>query len=268
MVLAAFLAIPVTALADDGVMTITSDDLMTITSDDFTTTGLSTTTIGALTYVTGDVFTDEELAKLNELAEKYEKDAGASLYVTARDAGAQDAEATALQEIKDRIAAGGGYGDVHRAVLLFINTAEENRSFYILERADDGSAKIKSSKMDAMRSDTGDIRKALQDGKYGDAATAFLNSARSALKPGFFQSIWAKLLAALGIGGAASGLAVGSHKSQSPTKKRHYIKDGNISVLNRNERLQGTKVTRKAAEESKKTDHKVDEKTHGGGNTY
>ena len=216
------------------------------------------------TFVQGSVFTDAELAELNELAAKYEETAGASLYVVAKDAGAQEETSAAKAELQSIIENGGGYGDKHRGVILFINTNEENRSFAIVERADDGSEKLKNT--DSLTEEGSKLYKLLQDKKYAEGAKQFLNTVNSKLKPNFFKSIWMKLIAALGVGGAASGLAVGSHKAQAATKKRHYLKDGNISILKKNERLEDTKVTRTAAPESKKTDQKLDEKSHGSGN--
>ncbi len=219
--------------------------------------------------VTGDALSAAEREELTALASKLAEELETSIYIVAEDAGAKDAEAAGLQFLKDRINAGGGYGDVHRAVILYVNTNANARSYAVLERADDGSQKLSSKAVNAMLADNSELRTKLRDAQYAEAAKVFLDEVESDQKPGFFRSIWMKLIAALGLGGAASGIAVGTHKAQNKTKKREYLKDGRINVLDRNDVLQGTQISRKnVSSSSSNEDHRVEKTTHGGSNTF
>ena len=271
---AMFLMLPVIASADLLTIEKAPDEsapeedglLTTGVMDGLLTTGTAdnTMTIGRILpsgseAVTSDVLTEDAVRKLTEAAAAAAEKAEAQFYIVIRDAGDYDAEAIARQELVDRINNGGGYGEQHRAVIFFVNVNPTHRSFAI--------RKISEKDMNKMLSDGGDIRTELSNGNYYGAGEKFLSRAVSAMKPGFFQSIWAKLLAALGIGGAASGIAVGSHKTKARTKKSHYMKDGHVSVLSKEEHLTGTTFERKTPTQSG-TDHQVDEKTHGGSNTF
>ena len=117
--------------------------------------------------------------------------------------------------------------------------------------------------------DDAKIRSLLGKDEYFNAAKTFINDVEGELNPNIFKALWWRILAALGIGGGVTGIAAGSHKALKKTKKRHYLKDNRINVLEKNERLIGTDVSRNVTKQPKTsgTDHEIGS-GHGGSNTF
>ena len=215
----------------------------------------------------GGYLTAEEENELEELAASASESAGMGIYVFFTNTPALDEELAALSLLKEKIAAGGGYGEANGAVILYVDM--NTRNYAVVEKDDTPKGRLSAKFIEKQTSDGSKIRSLLTAKDNFNAAKTFINNVKSELVPGFFQSIWFKLLAALGIGGAAAGIGVGSHKALPKTRKRHYLKDNTVAVVQKNERLTGTTIQRNTASKSTNgADHKVGGDAHGGSNSF
>ena len=231
----------------------------------------STLTIGAsVPHVEGGSYlTAEEASELEKLAAETSEKVNAGLYIVFTDAGNVDVKLEADSILLSKINAGGGYGDNQDAIILYVNMSDSGRAFAIREESESHAYRLTDKFVKKLTADDGKIRSQLSDGKNFEAGKTFLNSVQDELNPNIFKVLWWRILAALGIGGGAAGIAAGAHKSQKKTKKRHYLKENRINVLEKNERLTATNVTRNVKSNAK-TDsgQSISQDGHGGSNTF
>lgn len=213
-----------------------------------TTTG-DTTTIGASSsahvdggaYLTaGEISAVEET--LNSIAEKN----GLGIFVvftdyTFADSSKLDDVDAARDEIRNyadkllREKAAGQDG-----ILLLVAFVDENHRYHVIEKDTD---RLSKKFVENLEKTDSAVTKKLSNGEYAEASKAFADEIDKELNPNILKALWWRFLAALGIGGAATGVAVGVHKGNAKTRKRHYLKDNSIHVLEKNERLEGTETT-------------------------
>ena len=237
-----------------------------------TTVGATdTTTIGALVphVEGGSSLTADETKELEELAAKTSEKVNAGLYVVFSGAQIADVKLEADSILRSKLLAGGGYGDNNDAIILYVNLNDSGRQYAIVEDSDNHAYRLSDKFVKKHTSDSSKIRTQLSEGKYFDAAKTFLSEVEDELNPNIFKALWWRILAALGIGGGAAGIAAGAHKSLKKTRKRHYLKDNRINVLEKNERLTGTDVTRNVKKSASSTGNSGQAGTgHGGSNTF
>ncbi len=228
-----------------------------------------TTTIGAsIPHVEGGSYlTADENAELELLAKKTSEKVNAGIYVVFSGAEIANIELEASSILKSKISAGGGYGDNHDAIILYVNM--KDRTYAIEEDGDSHDNRLTGKFVNKELADDAKIRSLLGKDEYFNAAKTFINDVEGELNPNIFKALWWRILAALGIGGGVTGIAAGSHKALKKTKKRHYLKDNRINVLEKNERLTGTDVSRNVTKQPKTsgTDHEIGS-GHGGSNTF
>ena len=218
------------------------------TTGDTTTTG-EITTIGASSsvhvdggaYLTADEITAVE-EKLNSIAEKN----GLGIFVvftdyTFADSSKLDDVDAARDEIRNyadkvlREKAAGQDG-----ILLLVAFVDENHRYHVIEKDTD---RLSKKFVENLEKTDSAVTTKLSNGEYAEASKSFADEIDKELNPNILKALWWRFLAALGIGGAATGVAVGVHKGNAKTKKRHYLKDNSIQVLERNERLEGTETS-------------------------
>ena len=95
----------------------------------------------------------------------------------------------------------GGYGDYGAAILLYVDMA--NRRFAIVEHST-GKYLLSDGEIDAMTDSSSMLTQRLSAGNYDGACETFLSYVEEYAKPGFFQTVFGWITAALGIGGAAT----------------------------------------------------------------
>ena len=234
---------------------------------------LATTTTGPLTgpvhVVGGPALSQDETAKLEALAIETSEKTDSGIYVVFSDENVSDTEAAAKTELQWIFSNGGGGGENRDCILMYVNLSTGKYS--IVEDSEAHTYRLTDKFVNKQTAEDSKIASQLAKAKYADAAKTFIQNVQNELKPNFLKVLLWRLLAALGIGGAATGIAVGSHKALPKTKKRHYLKDQKIQVLEKNERLEGTNVTRNTSAKSaaaQSTDHELEGGGHGATGTF
>ena len=187
-----------------------------------------TFTRGSANYVYDEahLFTEAEIAELNAYIESV-RDSAKSDFVVATSASPSISDPIDASEAiaKSWVAAGNGYGEDHQVIVFYIDM--ENRTYYLNEYNDNENYKLSESEIDEI---TYEIEGYLKNGYYSTAAGKAIELSADAAKPGFFQRIWGWLTAGLVGGGAASGIAMGTHNTRTATPVRHYMVGQRVST--------------------------------------
>ncbi|MBQ6036051.1 MAG: TPM domain-containing protein [Lachnospiraceae bacterium] len=176
----------------------------------------------------------------------------------------------AKDEVLKYVQATGGYGDNGQAILLYVDM--ENRRFAIVEHST-GKYLLKDSEIDAMTDSGSSLTTRLSSGDYNNACVAFLSYVEDYAKPGFFQTVFGWITAALGIGGAATGAAVGSHKARPHVSKRHYLNKNTFQTLQQDDIYTHTtqqvrQIQREEASPAHVSSGDLGDNVHGGGGSF
>lgn len=194
--------------------------------------------------------TAEEIEKLEEQISAVETERGIDILVVFTDqpeTGDDEQDAAAL--VSDYIKAGGGLGETKETILFYADM--KNRHFRIFENNTDNSKfRLKSSALDAI---VEAVVPEMKADLYYTAASRAVERISDKTKPGFFKTLWSRLLIGLGGAGAASGIAVGAHKSTPSVSKRHYMKGGKAETLAMKEFFTGSTTETRHVEEHDST---------------
>ena len=106
-------------------------------------------------------------------------------------------------------------------IVFYVNV--NTRDSIVNERDSDDDFALKKGEIDSILNAVNDD---LANANYFSASLNAVEEIASAAKPGFFSTVWAWLLIALGGSGIATRVGVGSHKKVTRIGKRHYMKDG------------------------------------------
>ena len=177
----------------------------------------------------------------------------------------------AKQEVLDYVARTGGYGENGEAIMLYIDLA--NRRFAIVEHNAAERYILSDSEIDSMTADGSALTSRLSSGDYNNACVQFLSNVRDAAKPGFFQTVFGWITAGLGVSGAATGIAVGAHKSRPMVSKRHYLNRNTFQTLSQEDVMTGrTQQVREIRKEEPPEAHvssgDLGDHVHGGGGSF
>ena len=164
----------------------------------------------------------------------------------------------------------GGYGDYGAAILLYVDMA--NRRFAIVEHST-GKYLLSDGEIDAMTDSSSMLTQRLSAGNYDGACETFLSYVEEYAKPGFFQTVFGWITAALGIGGAATGVAVSSHKARPRVSKRHYLNANTFRTVEQNDFFtHTTQQVRVIRHEEESPSHvssgDLGDNVHGGGGSF
>lgn len=177
----------------------------------------------------------------------------------------------AKQELLKYVGATGGYGENGEAVMLYID--QVNRRFAIVEHNASDRYLLSDSEIDAMTAEGSALTARLTAGDYNNACVQFISYVQDAAKPGFFQTVFGWLTTALGVGGAATGIAVGAHKSRPRVSKRHYLNRNTFQTLMQDDVMTGrTQQVREIRKEEPPAAHvasgDLGDHVHGGGGSF
>lgn len=191
----------------------------------------STFTRGAANYVydEANILSDAEEASLNEYIASVRDKVKSDFIVVTTSNPSSDDPRTAAETVVDKwVAAGNGYGEDNQAIVFYIDM--KNRAYFLDEYNAREKWKLSDSEIDQI---TYSIEDYMRSGDYGTACGKAIEYAADCAKPGFFQRIWGWLTAGLVGGGAASGIALGTHNNRSTTPVRHYMTGQRVATNRR-----------------------------------
>ena len=131
--------------------------------------------------------------------------------------------------------AGNGYGKDHQVIVFYIDM--KNRAYYLQEYNDREKWRLSDSEMDEIAYN---VESYLKDGAYGQAAGIAIQTSAEYAKPGFFERIWGWITVGLAGGGAASGIALGTHNAKTTTPVRYYMRDQRVYTGRREDQFTHT----------------------------
>ncbi len=177
----------------------------------------------------------------------------------------------AKQELLSYVSSTGGYGENGEAIMLYIDQA--NRRFAIVEHNASERYLLSDGEIDSMTDENSALTARLSSGDYNNACVQFLSYVQDAAKPGFFQTVFGWLTAALGVSGAATGIAVGAHKSRPMVSKRQYLNRNTFQTLSQEDVMTGrTQQVREIRKEEPPEAHvssgDLGDHVHGGGGSF
>ena len=187
---------------------------------------------GATNYVYDEahILSQQEIDELNTyIASVRDKAKSDFLVVTTNNPVTGDVRTDAEAISHAWAQAGNGYGKDHQVVVFYIDM--QNRAYYLEEYNDREKWRLSNSEIDEI---TYNVENYLRNGEYGKAAGIAVQTSAEYAKPGFFERIWGWITAGLAGGGAASGIALGTHNAKTTTPVRHYMVNQRVSTV-RNE---------------------------------
>ena len=194
------------------------------------------------------------------------------LVVFTNDASVTNARAASEYIASTWISKGYGYGEEHEIISLFVNMAD--RSYFVNEHNDKENYKLSDSKIDEIKYA---VEEVLSTGNYDNAAAEFVNQVDSKTKPGFFTKFYSWILTGLLGGGAAMGIARGSHNVVYGVNTRHFKKGMTNPTATNDIYLETTRVVHKIQQQRPQEHHDSDhnlftgggsEGNHGGGGHF
>lgn len=169
----------------------------------------STAKSGTYVYDEADLLSETFISQLNDrIASIRDNIQSDVLVVYTNDDSQTDARSAAETIINTWVSRGNGYGEKHETVLFYVNMAD--RSYFIDEYNDANEFRLSYDEIDEMKYT---VEEDLRRGSYDGAALDFTTLAEQNMKPGFFQRVWSWILMGLLGGGAAMGIAKGSHNN-------------------------------------------------------
>ena len=172
------------------------------------------------------------------------------LVVFIDDAGVTNARTASENIAFDWINKGGGYGDDHHIVTLLVNMAD--RSYFVNEHSDSGNDyRLKDSEIVSINED---LQDALSRESYDGAALKFVEHVERKLKPGFFQRFYSWILMGVLGGGAAMGIAKGSHNARNTGVRTAHYRKGELRLKASNDMYTRTTTSVRQIETQKSGD--------------
>ena len=195
------------------------------------------------------------------------------LIVFTDDASIMNARAASEQIASAWISKGYGYGEDHEIISLFVNMAD--RSYFVNEHNDRENWKLSDSKIDEIKYA---VQEVLATGNYDNAAAEFVSQVNSKTKPGFFTKFYSWILTGLLGGGAAMGIARGSHNVVYGVDTRHFKKGATAPTAMNDVYLETTRVVHQIQQQQRPEPHDSSDQNlftghgsegnHGGGGHF
>ncbi|MBQ6550480.1 MAG: TPM domain-containing protein [Lachnospiraceae bacterium] len=197
-----------------------------------------TFTEGSTNYVYDEahLFSQAKIDELNEYITSVRDKAKSDFLVVTTNEPEYDDEIEAAEAIAHAWRdAGNGYGKDHQVIVFYIDI--KNRNARLMEYNDREKWRLSDSEIDEINSY---ILNDMVNGNYGTAAGKAIQGAAECAKPGFFERIWGWITVGIAGGGAASGIALGTHNAKTTTPVRYYMRDQRVYTGRREDQFTHT----------------------------
>ena len=211
---------------------------------------------GKYVYDTTGTLTDSEISALESRIRTARESVGSDFVIYIVETGGYQDDAVlrrnAENAVDDWVRATGGYDENGQTVLFYLDLSG---NYFIDEYNATEKYKLSDWDIDAITDTDSDLFYYLKGHDWYHACETCVEQAERKARPGFFETIWGKIITALGGGGAAAGVALGVHRTRKETTKRYYMKQASFRTVMQDDAYLGTRTTV----------HKIQTESSGGG---
>lgn len=199
---------------------------------------------GTYVYDTTGTLTDSEISALESKIRSAREAAASDIVIYIVETGGYQEDSVlrtnAEKAVNAWVAATGGYDENGQTILLYLDISG---NFFIDEYNALEKYKLSDYEIDSITDYDGDMYWYLKNHDWYSACSTFVDEAADKAKPGFFETIWGKIITAIGGSGIVTGVAVGSHKSRKEVTKRYYMDPHSFRTVAEDDRFTGTHTT-------------------------